>query len=210
MYTSVEGYVAPGTGDQRYFCVMNTGITPFNGGGWTNSTPAIATVKPTGWSNICNVQMYETFRITASRISVTFAPEAQVDSVNVTVTPSFLNSQPASTALAIGQAFTRNALIVEGQPRSSNTVVNKVSLSMLLGVSEKAIQDDLSARFYGGYNTNPSILAYWVINFNVVNGTVTINNLPWVIELEQEVEFFGDATADNIQTLANQMRCTRF
>jgi len=129
-----EGHIAPGTGAQRYYIRGNGMTTPANGGGWTNASPNITTTNPTGLTRLFNFESYQLYKVYGSRINVQFSPQAQVDSVNLAVTPSFANTQPASYQQAMGQQFTRDKLITEGTPISSQRVVNKVTTHRLYGV----------------------------------------------------------------------------
>jgi hypothetical protein len=196
-----EGVTAAGTGPSRYFVYGNSVITPASGGGWTNSNPAIASLQPTGLTRLLNSTSYQVFKVHGSRISVEMAPQAQVDTVVLAVTPSFLSTQPANYGAAIGQQFTRDKMLVEGTPRSSRTVINKMATHRLYGVRPQAIEDDLSGKMQGDVTTHPANPWFWVITFELSGNGVLINGLPYRVTVEYDCELYGDATADNVITL---------
>jgi hypothetical protein len=199
-----QGFMTAGTNVQRWYCLLNGMYLPFNGGGWINANPAPATDNPTGYSNLVTVGFFQKWRITASRIRFQVCPESGSDTIEVSVTPSFNNAQPSTADVAPAQQFTKSALITNATPKSSQTVINRMSVHTLLGVSKGAIVNDLSGQFYGALASNPANLCYWVINMKQGNNVVSINNIPWRCIVEYEAELWGDSTAIEPETLKEE------
>jgi len=125
---------------------------------------------------------------------------ASTDTMVVCITPSLGGTTPTSTAVAMGQQFTKTKLIQMGQPASSCTIINKISEATLAGVPMKAIEYDLSGDTIGSYTSQPNDVNYWVINFIREAGGVTDAAVGYRCILEHEVEFFGDGNAIEPQT----------
>jgi hypothetical protein len=199
--TSMSGYVAAGTGATRYFARMNSVYLPFNGGGWAALTPAAATVKPTGLSHLFAADFYNLARVISSRIKVIYSPGDAADTVQLTVTPSSTNLFPATVEAASGQDYNKFKQITIGTPLSSQTVTNEVSQSLLLGVREQAIQDDLSGQFTCSYLSHPVQTMYWVVNFRPDNGGVTAQPAAISVILEHDVELWANADANQPEAM---------
>lgn len=201
MTIAFEGYIAAGTGPALYYIRGNSVWIPASGGGFTNILPAIATTQPTGYSNLVNATFFQAWRVHGSRIVYQIAPEAAVDTCNLTITPSFLVTQPASVQLALSQQFTKSKMVSESQPEGSQTIVNKITTARLFGVRPQAIEDDLSGQFYGTVAGAPANPWYWVINYAPSNVAVSVNKTPFKFKVEYDIELFADSTADNLETM---------
>lgn len=157
---------------------------------------------PNGYSSLANQELYQKYRVLSSRIKVVFSPQAQVDSMVVCVTPSFSPSTPANVATAQDVQFTMTKSVQEGTPIGSQMVVNRIATHQLLGVRAQAILDDLSGQFNSAYNGTPANAWSWVINIALADNVVSVNPIPYRIEMEWEIEFFGDSTGQDLTTLA--------
>jgi len=175
---------------------MNSVYLPMAGGGWTNLSPAAATLKPTGLSHIFNATCYNLARVIASRISVTLSPADAADNFQLTITPSSTTNIPSTCEVAMAQNYNKWKQISVGTPIASQTVRNEVSQSALLGVREQAIIDDLSGEFVCGYATDPAQPFYWVINFEPDNGGTSAASAAMTVVLEHEVELWGNSDAN--------------
>jgi len=176
---------------------LNSLNTPWAGGGWVGALPAIATLNPISFTALCNQFLYQNYRVLGSRISFQMAPETALDVMFVTITPSDVASLPASTQTAIGQPYTRSKMISATAPVSSQTVVNKMSVSTLNGIRPEAVLDDVSGAFFGTYTTPPLDGEYWNVNFVPADGTVTSGPVSYVAQIQYDVEFFADSISQN-------------
>jgi len=136
----------------------------------------------------------------SSRITFEMACSYAGDIMVVCVTPSLGGTTPTSTAVAMGQQFTKTKLIQMGQPASSCRIINKMSEAVITGVPKKAIEYDLSGNTIGNYTAQPADVNYWVVNFNRDDGAVTTGVTGWRCVLEHEVEYFGDGNAIEPET----------
>lgn len=197
---AIRGAIPAGTGPLTYFARMNSPYLPFASGTWVNATPAIATLNSTGFSSICNLNLYQNYRCFASRIMVEFAPVADIDIMNVSVTPSAVPTTPSSFPVAIGQPYTKSKTIQRGQPARDCTIINKISQSTLFGVPQQAIVDDMSGQAYGTYASFPNDTNYWVVNFARADNSTTNSVVNYRVIVQFDVEFFADSSAINPET----------
>lgn len=201
MHTAIQGSVPVGTSSNLYFVRGNSAYLPFVGGAWGSGLPGIGTLNPTGYSNLVNNNFFYKWRVMSSKIRVQFAPQAAVDTIVVTVTPSFNSATPASTQAALTQQFTKYKTIGENQPESSQTITSEMHTHRLLGVRRQAILDDLSGQFFGNAASTPANVWAWVVNFQVIDAAVSINKIPYTCEVMHEIELFGDSTAADLETV---------
>jgi hypothetical protein len=199
--TAMRGYVNAGTGAVVYYCKANSAHLPFAGGGWPGTSPAAATLKPTGFPQVCNSSFYTLFRVVASHIKVQLSPGDAADSMQLSITPSGNNATPASAAAAMGQRLTKWRQIQIGTPVNSQTVHNSVAMCDFLGVTASAVQNDLSGDFIGNYAADPADLLYWVINIQPDNGGVSSTIAALTVEMQHEIEFFGETAAQQPEAL---------
>jgi hypothetical protein len=199
--TAIRGNIPAGTGPVLRYVRLNSCNTPFASASWPGALPAIGTLNPTGFTKLCNANFYQNFRVHASRIKIEVAPVADIDVMVTTVTPSLLISTPADTASAQAQQFTVTKIIQRGQPSRDSTLTNKISCATLLGVTERAITDDLSFNNTGSYAQNPLVVSYWIVNMVREDGAVTNSNIGYRVLVEHDVEFWGDSTGQDIEAI---------
>lgn len=193
MHSSIAGWIPAGTGTNQYFVRGNSVYLPWIGGNWANALPAIATTNPQGYASLVNADIYQKWRVISSRIKIQLQPEAAVDNVICSVTPTFLAAQPATVEKALAHEFSRSANISMSQPTGSQTIVNKITTHRLLGVRKQALLDDLSGQYIGATAATPLLTWSWLINFDTSDKTVTINRLAYRVDMEYDVELFGDS-----------------
>jgi len=202
MTTAMRGFINSGTGAVTWYCKLNSAHLPFQGGGWPNALPAVTTLKPTGFPQICNATFYTLFRVLRSKIRIQCSPGDASDTVQITVTPSGNSATPASAALAMGQRHTEWKQVQIGTPQASQTVSNEITMARFLGVTDQAIQNDLSGDFLGTYAADPADTVFWVVNWTPDNAGVSTTVCALTIVLEQEIEFFGETSASQPEALA--------
>lgn len=196
----MRGAIATGTGPVDYIAYMNSPLLPFAPFSWNSTAPSKASLNATGFSALCNANLYQNFRVLGSRIKVEVAPVADVDVMIVTLTPSAVISSPVTTAAALGQPYTRTKMIQRGQPARDSTLVNKMSVATILGVEPRAIIDDMSGQEFGSYASQPVDLQYWHLNFVREDNNVTNSNIGYIVSIQYDVEFFADGAALNPET----------
>jgi hypothetical protein len=186
----MRGAIATGTGPVDYIAYMNSPLLPFAPFSWNATAPSKASLNATGFAALCNANLYQNFRVLGSRIKVEVAPVADIDILVVTVTPSAVSSSPTSVTTALGQPYTKTKMIMRGQPARDCTIINKMSVATILGVTPRSIVDDLSGQEFGSYASQPVDLQYWHVNFIREDGAVTNSTIGYIVSIQFDVEFF--------------------
>lgn len=185
----------------RYFISLNSCYLPMNSGGWPNTLPAIATLAPTGYSSILNANLYQSARVYGSKVEIEFLPQALTDTLLVTLTPSQTSSNPASAAVAQQQPYTKKMFFSSSKTNGKNNkLVNYITQHKFLGVSKRAIEDDLSGNYIQAYDAEPVNRLFWVINVITPDVTVTVAPVEFRVKVTYYVECFGATTATLLET----------
>lgn len=194
----LQGYVTSATAASgNFYFLMNSIYLPAASGGFPNSSPAIASLLPTGYSSLLNAHLYQRFRVFASKITVQVVPSAQADTVNFTITPSNAAGTPSVTYTAMAQPYTTSRLC---QSNQKSFVKNFITQHKLEGVPKKAIEDDLSGNYEGSYATQVNQPRYWNCNWSTVDAVNTTTPLLFVVRLEYFVEMWSDTTGTLLES----------
>lgn len=210
--SSLYGYTGSGggTGSYAWGMTLNSLYHPWNTSTWTGLTPvgtAFATLAPGGFSQLCNVNFYQSYRVISSVISVNVTPQSVTDSVRLAIVPT--NNLGAITPDLLNQRYAKMATLASGRPLpSKDGLVNRMKVHKFVGVPAQAIEYDLSNSYAGNYGSNPSKLLYWAIGLNTGDNAILTNPLEVAITVTWEVEFFN-FTADLIaDTLSEKKTST--
>lgn len=210
MTSGFRGIIPAGSTTVQYFCKLTSVNLPFAGGGWPNSSPAVATLYPAGCRVIWNTNLYNRFRVESSRIKVILSPVTSLDTMLVSITPGVFANVPASAQIAISQPNAVWKTISYSTPESARTLTNRIAVHQLVGVRKQAIEDDLSGQFYGnivsGTPVEPVAQHYWVLNAERNDSGSVNSNFGFEVELQHEVEFFSDDDGQNVIVLETPAR----
>jgi len=203
MHCDIYGSLAAATAASgHYYVKLNNALLPYTGGGWPSAVPAIATLNPTGYSSIVNINLYSQYRVIASSITIEFLPSALADTIEVTVTPSAANTIPATTAVAMQQPYTKSMFMSSSKQNSRNgsSITNYIDVARFLGVRKQALQDDLSGEYIGAYNAPSTIQFYWVVNWATPNNANNTTPLDYRVKMTYYIECFGAIFAEMLET----------
>lgn len=202
---ALNGVFASGGVAQRLYNIKLNGLlTPFNpstsGGSiaWEGPFVPLANIDPAGLSILSNAVTYTQYRCFGSAVKITVLPESLSDVSYISITPSTTISLPATYSNAIAQPYTKQKTFSSSKNMGSGNsewLTNYISVSRLMGVPPRAVQDDVSLVYSAIWNADPSDIMYWVVNFcqsdNVAPSAVT----PYTVVVTYYVELFGLATA---------------
>lgn len=197
--SSILGYVPAGVNNGYFVVKLNSPFQPYNNGAFAFTAPANntgvllgsvpLTVAPRGYSNLIAANMYQKYRVYASRIKVTAVSGNVGDNLLIAVTPT--NNSTFSTAGAVAYqnvAFSKEKIINNGGDMESNTIINYIDVNSLDGLTKEQLMADDSK--VGTLAGNPTDLSYWIINYQTTSATATVAQLGFNIELIHYTECF--------------------
>lgn len=179
---------------------MNSLHVPFNGGGWTGGifpgTATLNTLQPVGFSNMCSATApYNSFRVFASKCQVRILPVGDsTQIVNMVLIPHVTGGGPNDLAAALEHPFSKARLFNQFQSTDNNVINNFITTHRLLGVTKRALADDISARLTGDFSTDPSLLCKWALYLESPDGLV-LEEMDYVVTIEYYVELFIQVTS---------------
>lgn len=192
---------AAGTAQRLYNIRMNGLVGPFNvtptGTGIALEGPFIplANIDAAGFLSLCNGSMYTQYRVFGSSIALQFQPEAFNDIVYVSVTPSTTVNLPLNYSLAISEPYTKSRTFAEAASSSNTWLKNYMTVSKLIGVTPRAVQDDISTSYNAVFNNNPLDEMFWVINWCQTDNIPPAQPCAYTIKVTYYVELFAIANA---------------
>ena len=191
-------------GGIQMYVKLNGLLTPYNGGNWSNALPGITTLMPTGLTALLNSQLYQSFRVYGSRIEFEMLPNAAVDSVECTITPSESVGAPATVATAMSQPLTKSGFFSfsknDVNSRKGSTLINSCTQHRLLGVSKSAIENDLSGNYEGSNLANPIVPMFWIVNVATANGILNTLSIDYRCKMTYFVELWANNSGNLVQT----------
>lgn len=201
--TIPANFFSGGVSNGRATIALNSPYKPFNNGTWVGSPatgPFIVTsvvtptnLQPAAFSQICNVQFYQQYRVYSSKLSIIMNPEDARDYVELVITPSDSSGgTPGSASVAMALPYTKKQLVIPGKGQVS--LKNYMSVHRLEGVTKQSIENDLSGSFTGLYNALPSSLQNWVINIGRPNLTPLNSPIDYQMSVTYWVEFWNLST----------------
>jgi len=151
------------------------------------------TTQPQGFSAICsNISMYLRYRVTASRIKFKFMPTSTADNMFAVVNTVTTGANPNTTVWTAAEAPNASKM-QEYATTSPNPYVTKTcTTSHVWGVNEAGVRQELN--YSGAYNTSPPFEWAWVINYQIVDNTVTNAIMGFIVSVEYDIEFFAPQT----------------
>lgn len=205
---AVEGYVAAGAfASKQYNMNLNQLYLPFNSLGTdlpATFAPAPATVQATGATQLLSALgttgPYTKYRVLASSIEITALPQVTGDSIILTVTPSASSTQPSDATTAQAQAFTKRAICTfaqtpMGDVTKRGTIKNYCNVADFLGVTQEAIENDLSGNYQIQWASGVGTPIYWTVNYTIQDATNQASSIMFSYKLNYWVELFGMYTA---------------
>lgn len=204
MHTSIYGSIPAGASSGQYFIQMNACRLPFDSGGWTNARPNIVTLQPTGYSSICNANMYQFYRVNSASVKCEIIPQQLADSVVVTLTPSGVVNALVGTAQALTMPWTKKGIFSSSKnntnSRQGNAITNTIRMNDFFGVNKMIYDNELGANYTAQYNAKPAKTAFMVMNWATPDGVNTSIALEYRIDLTQYVTFFENISGNLFQT----------
>jgi len=187
-----------GTGSYSWAVELNSLDLPWNTSlftGLTFKTTAANVLQPAGFTSICNANLYENYRVLDCTMSIDVVPQSVADSVLVVLTPALTSGANVQTDLA--QPWAKSYFFCSGRTAPGrNGLTNRVQVSRLAGVAERAIVDDLSLQYCGKYNTIPVRTLYWRIAIETGDNATLASPLCIRMRLRWHVELFGLMSAN--------------
>lgn len=204
---SLNGYIAIGATSFRMYNVRLNGCTsPYDVGAtggstvWENPFLTLSTLKPTGFTQLCNASMYTLYRVYGSSFEIQLQPESVTDTCYVCVTPSTSVSVPATYAFAQTQPYTKTKTFSAGKSQGRDRLKSYISVRKLIGLSKRAVVDDVALVYSAIYNTNPSDELFWVVNYQQADNAVSSAVVPYTVNVVFYVELHGLARAQLSET----------
>lgn len=196
-----QGYQPTGSGTAiaQWVASLNSLFEPLADSGLPNPVGVVETQNPIGFNVLCNPTAYTNYRVLKATLKFEMIPQVQSDAVIMTITPSQLDGQPATTFLAQAQPKTvcttwRSGTINSGLKDGALHCV--VDLAKFVGVSAAAIRNDLSGQYSGTYATPPGYQYQFVINWNTLDQSDLSAPIGWRLTLVYECEFWGLTDGD--------------
>lgn len=207
-YTAYTGTGA-GTGYYDFDLKLNSLYHPFNGttpltaAGFSAATnwPAVNVLAPIGFSNVCNVNLYQRYRVYASKIAINILPSSITDQFLLCITPSDNTGTPGNCYAAQHQPRSKSYLFQPNRPPPTpDGLVNYCSVADLAGTTRRAVEDDVSQQFGASYNADPGYTFHWVITGQLTDGATLNAPLEINIVVCYYCELWFLAQADLLQT----------
>lgn len=198
MVSSLYGFIATGVADGSYYVQLNSTYLPWALGGWPNSSSSLSSATPVGYDSLINSYLYNSVRVYGSRINVEFLPQALTDTVICTVTPSNSTAVPANVDEAMGQPYNKQLMMSSSKMNSpkGSSISNYISQSKFLGVSPRALEDDLSGNYIHNYNSDPLKPFYWIVNWTTPDAAVIATPLEYRVKVTWYIECFNETGAN--------------
>lgn len=207
--TNIYGYIpaatAPGSAGVTYTALLNQAYQPYNSTSIPpNSNPVANTVNPTGYSSFANANLYTNVRVLSSRIKVEFLPESLLDTIQVVLVPT-VGAPGRNVSDWINQPFAVQGLMSSSKDdhnsrRGGSELISSMTQHKLLGVSPRAIMDDLSGNYIHVYNSSTPVPMFWQIGWTTPDGSATVANIKYRFILEHYVEMFDPFVGATLDT----------
>lgn len=197
MTACIYGSQPAGVSSGHYYAKLNGAHLPLNGTWPTATVPPVASLNPTGYSAIINSTLYQNVRVYASKFEIEFLPQALTDTVEVTVTPSQTSANPATTQVAMAQENTKSMFMSSSKTnsKSGSAITNAIAVHKFIGVSNRAIEDDLSGNYDHTFNGDPFALLFWVVNWACPDGVITATPLEFRAKITIYLEAWNMTSA---------------
>jgi len=207
----VNFYATSGRAGLSTYFNLNGMFQPFNGtlsgtnvpvivnsGAWNLGTGFLITSMPQGYSNLLasgtianNPAAYNAYRVYGTKVMLT-ATSASSSDTGITVLCPFIGvNWPSSSQAAMADPLAITGVFSSAMPRRT-TISKYFAINELLGVSKRAIQDDVSGSFDSYANANPTVNPmYMHVSWFTADGTNLVNNLGFRIRIIYYAELFS-------------------
>lgn len=206
---SLMGYVPAGTASGHFWVKQNSPYFPFapltnrfngeqNGTGEifgafaVNGTTAleITQINSRGFTNLCSALMYAKFRVYASKIKVTAAPQTNGDNILLSVVPLSNNSGPITGGPSQIQnvAYSKEKVISAASDAAGNTISHYIDVNTLDGVNNVQLMAD--DKKVGTFGADPEDKNIYQISWSTLNNTALAGRLPFNVEVTYYTELF--------------------
>lgn len=160
-------------------------------GAFLATTPAISITSfvPRGKPNLLSANMYNRYRVYASKIKVTALPQDPSDSVVLTVIPlSNTVGDGGEASIAQNIAFSKERICTLQADNKDNTIIQYMDCPSLFGkTTEQYMADE---NMSAGYIANPVITAHWAVKHQRLAGGDYTDNISFNVEVVYYVECF--------------------
>jgi hypothetical protein len=206
MHCAFIGTLPSSTASTGYFYVSgNSAHVPFNStqaystrsinyySATGYSGESYATVQPEGFSAICSATApYHSYRVHGSRISVTFNPTSTADNLFASINAAQTGTNSTTTIWTSSQSPFSSRLGTFTSIQQAKPIVKALRTSHVYGQPESAVTADDG---YGAsYNTSPTNEWCYVVQWQVVDNTVTNSVMGIRIEMMYDIEFYAPAS----------------
>jgi len=194
--TEITGYVGSANTSGHDFVILNSCYLPFNGSGWMNPNETLNTIRPTGVDALLNVNVYQRYRVTAAVIVLNFLPLTESDVITAVITPATtVSTYPITYQQGSTQPWSVRQLFSSSRPNGPGGGLKlRITTAEIIGVPAAALVFDPTGVTTGLYNGPPGTPLYFVINWATVDTAGLIDNLPYTVQLIQEVELWTTST----------------
>jgi len=192
--SSIFGYTSTstGSGDYSWNFSMNNLYHPWNTSYTTGLTPSgvsFSTLAPAYFSTLCSSALYQNYRVLDCSIFIDLVPQSVLDSVTCSVVVT--NNAGPLVSSVMNQRGAKTMDFLSGRTPKSGGLVARTSVAKFLGVSDRAIKDDLSYNYCGTYNSAPAKQLYWLVAIETADNSTLTQPVEVRIRLEWHVELFA-------------------
>lgn len=179
---------AAGSGTYDFTFDLNTPNTVFNflnsGLTWLGLTTA--NYEPAGFTQLCNVNLYQGYHVYANSLELEIMPQSVTDSCVCVIMPSHSSTSPTSVASSLAQPFAKSYTVTTGRLARMK---HYVDIPKFLGITRQAYLNDQSGAFYGAYNAGPTADMFWKIFINTGDNAILSNPLEIRVKMTMYIEF---------------------
>jgi len=205
-HSSIFGYFPAGLTDTQHSVLLNGCndmwdlVPPL----FPNARPTLLGLKPTGFTVMCNGNLYHRYRVNAMKMTINLLPEALGDSVLCTMTPTLRPGLPTTTEQALTQPFTKsgyfNSSKEDHNSKGGARVVSYFKMYEFLGIKKAFYDNDISGQFDSNFNVDPVKPIWMTINISGSDGTATTRQMGYRVDIVQYVDLFENSYANIIQS----------
>jgi len=161
-----------------------------------NPNETLSTIRPTGVDALLNVNVYQRYRVTAAVLVLNFLPLTEADVITAVITPATtVSTYPTTYSQGSTQPWSVRQLFSSSRPNGpSGGLKLRITTAQIAGVPAAAMVFDPTGQTTGAYNGAPGTPLYFVINWATVDTAGLVDNLPYTVQLIQEIELWTTST----------------
>lgn len=198
--TQLYGKIAAGGagGDYSWSFAFNNCYQPWNyanTGLVVDPNFASATLNPVNFATLCNVNVYQKYKVYASAIDIQLIPSDPSDVMICSVCPLHtalgVPAQPM-----INQRFTRR-MVFSSNKGLMSSLKHYMPIHTLIGQPRSSIDNDISGQYVGSYNAKSTTQHLWNVAIETMSNNALVDVCFVIIKLTYYVSFQGmnEATA---------------